>query len=105
MAYLFRFVLLCIPLLGAVAATAEAQRIDRSGDVEETSVAAQAQPEMVLALNAATTVIPATTATDAIVSDQLISARDVVSGAGAAGAGLPVCLALVLLVTLIRQRS
>lgn len=99
MANLFRVVLLCIPLFGAVAATAEVQRLDRGNALEVSVSTAEAEPEMVLALN---TAAPNLNSTSSDVAEQLIVAPAVVSGAGA---GLPMCLALVFLVTLIRLRA
>lgn len=103
MAYLFRLILLCVPLFGAVAATAEAPRSDRAMTVEEVAeVAAPAEHELVLAFNTATA--PAAKSKPevaAVAADNLLVNSEVMAGASA---GLPLCLALVLLVTLVRQR-
>lgn len=101
LANLFRLVLLCIPLFGAVAATAEVQRIDRGNASEVLANAHYAEPEMVLALNTVVPTLKALGHSGAVV-DQLVVTPEVVSGAGA---GLPMCLALVFLVTLIRKRA
>lgn len=101
LANLFRLVLLCIPLFGAVAATAEVQRIDRGNAFEVSASVTNAEPEMVLALNTVVPILNASSHSDAVV-DQLVVTSEVVSGASA---GLPICLALVFLVTLVRQRA
>ena len=101
MANLFRLALLCIPLFGAVAATAEVQRIDRGNASEVSANASYAEPEMVLALNTVVPTLNALGHSDAVV-DQLVGKPEVVSGASA---GLPMCLALVFLVTLVRKRA
>jgi len=91
-------------MFGAVAATAEVQRFDRGiAEVPTTDVVVQAEQEMVLALN--TVAIPSVAATSSDISttaSDLVLSSESVTGAGA---GLPLCLALVLLVTLVRQRS
>lgn len=101
MANLFRLVLLCIPLFGAVAATAEVQRIDRGNASEVSANAPYAEPEMVLALNTVAPTLNALRHSDAVV-DQLVVTPEIVS---TASTGLPMCLALVFLVTLIRKRA
>jgi len=102
-AYLFRLILLCIPLFGAVAATAEVQRFDRgTAEVPTTLVDVQAEQEMVLALNTvATPSVADNSGVSATAADLLMTSESMTG----AGAGLPMCLALVLLVTLVRQRT
>ncbi len=92
MAYIFRLILLCIPLFGAVAATAEAQRIDR----------VHSAPDMVLALNTVSPVMVAAQVKHTASTDQASVTNHVMAGAST---GLPLCLALVLLVSLVRQRA
>ncbi len=104
MTYLFRLVLLCIPLFGAVAATAEVQRIDRAHLAQDVQpvVETEAQAEMVLALNTLSPVVMAAQADPALSTDEQSVTNQVMVGASA---GLPFCLALVLLVALVRQRA
>lgn len=103
MANLFRLILLCIPLLGAVGAMAEVQRLDRE---EAEQGAAPAEPEMVLALSAAA-VPPATSEQLEVATAEVLAPvqQAVAPDLNRAAAGLPMCLALVLLVALIRLRA
>ncbi len=100
MVYIFRLILICIPLFGAVAATAEVQRIDRELQATVVTEPAVAEPEIVLALN---TLLPVLAATDAIDETEL-QVSPLSSVATSASKGLPICLALVLLVALVRHR-
>lgn len=96
--YIYRLILVCIPLFGAFAATAEVQRIDR----DQETVSVESKAELVLALNTlAPTVLAANEEPSVSSASSRIAPDEVMAGASA---GLPICLALVLLVTLIRQR-